>query len=499
MNMNASQLPAGTGKPSSSGDKPHASGGKPIRVRFAPSPTGYLHIGGARTALFNYFFARHYGGRFLLRIEDTDTARSSEEMTLNILDSLRWLGLDWDGEPVYQSRRLDRHVGVCDELVSKGRAYPCFCTAEEIASRRDGNAFGYDRHCLNLAPDQAAEAAASGRPYAVRFRVPDGETAFEDAVHGRIAVQNREVSDFVILRSDRTPVYQIAVVVDDHDMGITQVIRGDDHMSNTPKQILLYRAMGWEEPAFAHVPMILGPDKKKLSKRHGATSVEEYRRSGFLPEALANFLSLLGWNPGDDREIMTQGELIRAFDLDGVSKKSAVFDDQKLEWMNSQYIMKTDGDRLIDLIQPYLAESNLIAPQSPQDRDYLKGVIRLLRERAKRLPEFEQKGAFFFRDPETYDAEAVRKNWPVGSVQLFEEVVDVFFGLSPWTTESLEAAIRVLSEQKGVHAGKIIHPIRIALTGSAASPGLFEVMALLGKETVIRRIRRAIVWMQEKT
>src|SRR6185436_1230786 len=337
------------------------------RVRFAPSPTGYLHVGGARTALFNWLFARRHGGTFVLRIEDTDLERSSEEMVGGILDGLRWLGLDWDegpdagGQfgPYFQSERLSRHRDVADRLVAEGHAYGCYCSTERLQAERAaaearGEAWQYDRRCLSLGVNDIARLDAAGTPRAVRVRVPPGQTTFDDLVHGPITIDHATIEDFVILRSDGQPTYQLSVVCDDIDMAITDVVRGDDHISNTPKQILLYRALGAPVPRFAHVPLILGPDKKRLSKRHGATSVMEYAKQGYLPEAMFNFLALLGWSPGGEQEIFTRDELIARFTLEGISGGNAVFNPEKLDWFNAQHLARLSTDDLIGRIRPEL-------------------------------------------------------------------------------------------------------------------------------------------------
>jgi len=327
------------------------------KTRFAPSPTGHLHIGGARTAIFNWLFARKNKGEFYLRIEDTDKERSSEEMVQSIVDGLRWLGLDWDADLYFQSKHIDEHIKACYDLLNRGYAYFCYCSEEELELKRKEAEerkipYRYDRKCLYLSEEERLRYEKEGRPRVIRFKVPDGETTFFDVVHGEIKFKNSEIDDFVILRSDNTPVYNMAVVVDDHNMGITHVIRGDDHISNTPKQILIYQALGWELPVFAHVPLILGPDKKRLSKRHGATAVIEYRDKGFLPEAMFNYLCLLGWSPGDNREIMSIDEIIEAFDISRIQKKSAIFDQAKLEWMNSEYIRRKENIELLKLVKP---------------------------------------------------------------------------------------------------------------------------------------------------
>ena len=315
------------------------------RLRFAPSPTGYLHVGGARTALFNWLYARRHGGVFILRIEDTDRERSSDEMSAAILDGMKWLGLDWDEGPYHQADGFERHRRDAETLLRAGRAYRCFCTPEELKARREaaeagGGAYRYDRRCLRVDADAAAQRAAAGEPHAIRFSVPDGEVFWDDAVHGETRFRNAEIDDFIIIRTDGTPVYNLAVVSDDIAMEITHVIRGDDHLSNTPRQLLLYQALGATPPMFAHVPMILGPDGRRLSKRHGATAVGEYRDRGILPHALTNFLALLGWSPGEDRELMTTEEMISLFSVERINKKSAVFDPEKLEWMTRQHIMQ---------------------------------------------------------------------------------------------------------------------------------------------------------------
>src|SRR5215217_1918575 len=336
-----------------------------VRVRFAPSPTGYLHVGGARTALFNWLFARGQGGTFVLRIEDTDAERSSWEMVQGIVDGLRWLGIDWDEGPdtggphgpYFQSQRLDRHRAMADRLVAEGRAYFCYCSTDILQAKRQaaeaaGSGWMYDRTCRSLGPEQIARLEAAAAPRAVRFLVPHGATSFDDVVHGTIRFENSNVEDFVILRSDGQPTYHLSVVTDDIDMAITHVIRGDDHISNTPKHVLLFEALRQRVPSFAHVPLILGTDKKRLSKRHGATSVTEYQRMGYLPEAMVNFLALLGWSPGDDRELLARGDLVAAFTLERISGGNAVFNPEKLDWMNQQYVMRMDAERLAGTLEP---------------------------------------------------------------------------------------------------------------------------------------------------
>ena len=462
-----------------------------MTVRFAPSPTGYLHVGGARTAIFNWLYARSAGGRFLLRIEDTDRQRSSDAMTREILDGLRWLGIDWDEEPTIQSTRLDRHAEECLRLEAEGRAYWCYCTTGELDAKRQaaeaaGGAFLYDGTCRHLTSEERAEKDAAGMPRVLRFRVPEGRTVFNDIVHDETSFPNEEIDDFVILRSDGSPTYMMAVVVDDHDMGITHVLRGDDHLSNTPKQVMLYHALGYETPQFGHLPLILGGDKKRLSKRHGATSVGEFQQRGYLPEAMFNFLALLGWSPGDDREVMSRAELVEAFDIRRVLKKSSVFDEEKLLWMNGQHIRLLDDEELL----------RRVLRHRPDDLDWvsedkLRPVIPLMKERLALLPDFWANGRYFWEDPAEYDADGVAKRWKTGIPEVLTTLLPVLEECD-FTAGALETLIRETAEQSGMGAGKVIHPIRLALTGATASPSLFDMMAVLGRTACLRRLRRAL-------
>ncbi len=470
-----------------------------IKTRFAPSPTGHLHIGGARTAIFNWLFARKNDGEFFLRIEDTDKERSSPEMVQSIVDGLKWLGLDWDGDLYFQSQHIDEHIKACYELVKRGYAYFCYCTEEELeAKRKEAEEkkipYKYDRKCLYLSDEEKLEFESEGRKKVIRFKVPDGETVFNDVVHGEIKFKNSEIDDFVILRSDNTPVYNMAVVVDDHNMGITHVIRGDDHISNTPKQILIYQALGWETPIFAHVPLILGPDKKRLSKRHGATAVIEYRDRGFLPEAMFNYLCLLGWSPGDNREIMTLSEIIEAFDISRIQKKSAIFDQAKLEWMNSEYIRRKENFELLKYVKPFIEKYGY----KFEDDSYLLKVINLMKDRVKTLEDFVSFGKYFFEDPVDYDREGVEKYWKNETGQLLDEFVEVLKKIEDFSAFEIENELRKFAEGKNVKASELIHPIRLAITGMRISPGLFDVMEVLGKETTIRRIKNALNRLAEQ-
>jgi glutamyl-tRNA synthetase len=477
------------------------------RVRFAPSPTGYLHVGAARTALFNWLFARRLGGVLVLRIEDTDVERSSRDMVDGILDGLRWLGLDWDEGPkiggsygpYVQSERLDRHRAMAAHLVAEGHAYYCYCTTEELKAKRDaaeqgGAAWGYDRTCSALTRDEIAARERDGMPRAVRFRVPKGATRFNDLVHGAIEFIGANIEDFVLLRSDGQPTYQLSVVSDDVEMKITHVVRGDDHISNTPKQILLYRAIGAEVPTFAHVPLILGPDRKRLSKRHGATSVTEYARQGYLPEAMVNFLALLGWSPGDDRELFRRDELVQAFALESISGGNAVFNQEKLDWFNQQHLMRLAPDDLTIRLRPWLERAGLWDDAYLGDRHaWFFGVLELLKPRAKRLGDFAEVGRFFFTDEIEYDTVAVDKHLRAAGMDAHLKAFDAALTtLEAFDPASIEAVLRATAEARAVKAASLIHAVRVTVTGKTASPGLFEVLALLGRLRVRARMAKAL-------
>ncbi len=434
----------------------------------------------------------------MLRIEDTDVERSSTDMVEGILDGLRWLGLTWDegpgteGEhgPYFQSQRLERYREAAARLVAEDRAYYCYCTTERLREQREkaereGQAWQYDRTCLNLAPERRAELERAGAPRAVRFMVPPAVAAFDDVVHGRIAFDSRSIEDFVILRSDQHPTYHLSVVVDDIDMAISHVIRGDDHISNTPKHLLLFNAFGAAPPVFAHVPLILGADKKRLSKRHGATSVTEYRRQGYLPEAMVNFLALLGWSPGDDRQLMSPHELIQSFTLEGISGGNAVFDHEKLDWMNGQYIQRMPADALAAAVMPLLREAGLqLLPSVP-----VTGLLELLRPRAKRLTDFIELARPFASENVEYDQEAINKH--LAAPDLASHMAALAAALrtvDPFDEPHVEAAVRGTAADRGIKAGMLIHATRVAATGRMTSPGLFEVLVLLGRDRSITRL-----------
>ncbi len=457
-----------------------------VRVRFAPSPTGYLHVGGARTALYNWLFARNQGGKFLLRIENTDVKRSSKEMEEYIKEAMLWLGLDWDEDIVYQLDRLEIYRKFAQELIEKGLAYYCYTPPEEL--KKEGGGV----ECFEV-----DTAEYQGKPLAIKFRVPDeGTTEFYDIIRGHISFKNKDISDFVIVRSDGIPTYNFAVVVDDHYMGITHVIRGEDHISNTPKQIMIYKAFGWKIPEFAHLPMILGPDKKRLSKRHGATSVLEYREQGILPEALFNFLALLGWSPGDNREIVPKDEMIKLFDLTRVGKRAAVFDLDKLHWINSEYIRMKSDEEIYKLALPFVERAGLV--KNDEDREKFRKVVPLLKERARLLKDFVDLSEYFFKDVKSYDEKGVKKHFKEGVEERLSLLVERLEKLDSFDEKSIENVVRALAEELGVSAAKIIHPTRLAVTGRTFGPGLFELMTVLGKDECIKRLKKAITWLEDR-
>ncbi|RPI52619.1 MAG: glutamate--tRNA ligase, partial [Acidobacteria bacterium] len=429
------------------------------RVRFAPSPTGYLHVGGARTALFNWLFARRHGGTFVLRIEDTDPERSSDEMVAGILESMRWLGLAWDEgpgvggphAPYFQSQRFGRHRELANQLVASGRAYKCYCSQELLQEKREaaeraGGGWKYDRTCLNLSAEDARRLEASGVQPAARFKVPEGKTSYDDRVRGHIEVDHGQIEDFVILRSNGLPIYHLSVVADDIDMGITHVIRGDDHISNTPKHILLWQALGKTPPEFAHVPLILGTDKKKLSKRHGITSVTEYERLGYLPDAMVNFLGLLGWSPGGDREVMSRDEMVASFSLDGISGGAAVFDPEKLDWFNGQYLAQLAPEPLVQCVKPLLQAAGLwdYEHDALPRHEWLQRVLQLVLPRVKRLPDFVDQARPFLAATVDYDPEAVRKYLGTADLDDHLETLIIAFeaDTGPFDELSIERVLR---------------------------------------------------------
>lgn len=470
-----------------------SAGDKPVVTRFAPSPTGFLHIGGARTALFNWLYARRNGGRFLLRIEDTDRARSTDAAIDAILDGMRWLGLDWDGEEVYQFARADRHAEVAHQLVAAGHAYRCFLTQDELAEMR-ASAQAEKRPFRIVSPWRDADPSTlpQGLPGVVRLKAPrTGILSIQDRVQGEVKVNAEEIDDFVLLRSDETPTYMLSVVVDDHDMGVTHVIRGDDHLNNAFRQLVMIRAMGWPEPVYAHVPLIHGSDGAKLSKRHGALGVDSYRDElGFLPEAVNNYLLRLGWGHGDE-EIINRAQAIEWFDIDNVGRSASRFDFKKLENLNGHYMREAEDGRLADIASFHLGEM-LERPLSEDEKGLLLAAMPALKPRAKTMIELAEGAMFLFDSvPLSFEdkAKAAIDAAPDG---LLASLVGTLEDIDDWTMESLEAALRDAAESKGLGLGKVAQPLRSALTGRAISPGIFDVLFLLGREEALHRIKAAL-------
>jgi glutamyl-tRNA synthetase len=463
----------------------------PVRVRFAPSPTGALHIGGVRTALFNWLFARHHQGTFILRIEDTDQTRSTDESIKIILDGMKWLGLGWDEGPFRQTERMDIYREHVDKLLKEGKAYYCYCTPEELEARRkaamaSGKAPKYDRKCRSLTEP------VPGRTPAVRFLSTDeGQTIVRDLIRGAVTFENQQLDDLIIRRSDGLPTYNFAVVVDDVTMKISHVIRGDDHLNNTPRQIQLYQALGYEPPAFAHLPMILGSDKTKLSKRHGATAVTEYIDLGYLPEALVNYLARLGWSHGD-QEIFSNNELIENFSLDNVGKAPSVFNPEKLLWLNHHYIQQADPARLAGLLLDLLRKDGIVSAGTEPDIEWLKKLVKILTERSHTLAEMKTSAVPFIADEITMDDKAKTKHLTPDIVPLLSDLAVRLKALEPFTHAEVEKVFNAIVEEKGIKLGKLAQPVRVALTGGTVSPGIYDVLEVMGKDKSIKRIEAAI-------
>ena len=463
-----------------------------VRTRFAPSPTGYLHIGGARTALFNFLFARHHGGKFILRIEDTDRERSTPEAINAILDAMNWLGLDWDEGPFYQTKRYPLYQEKVQKLLSEGTAYPCVCTPEKLEAKRqlaqqEKRKSMYDGTCRP--PEGVIPPLPQDKPYTIRFRSPrDGSTIVNDAVKGDVVFDNRELDDLIIARSDGTPTYNFCVVVDDIDMGITHIIRGDDHLANTPRQILLYQALGDTPPQFAHVPLILGLDKARLSKRHGATSVTAYRDMGYLPEAILNYLVRLGWSHGD-QELFSREELIEKFSLESVGKSAGVFNPEKFLWVNFHYLKTRPLSQLAEEIVPYIVAKGY---RVPQDKSWLERMIKTLQERSRTLVELVDSAHFYLTDDIAIDEKAAKKFLTPEVSQPLSKLIERLSALDEFSEANIESAFSGVLEEFGLSMGKLAQPVRVALTGSTVSPGIHEVIAVLGKERTIRRLQSAL-------
>ena len=473
-----------------------------VRVRIAPSPTGYVHVGTARTAIFNYLYARHYGGKFLVRIENTDRKRSDPALIEPILEAMRWLGLDWDEEIVYQADRLETYSRYAQQILADGHGYRCFCPPELLQKDRDEaqaqkRTPHYNRRCLNLSQEQIDSRLADGKPYTIRIRIPEGEPRFDDLVSGELTRRSEDIEDFIIARSDGSATYNLAVVVDDHEMGITDVIRGNDHITNTFKQIQIYRSLGFEIPRFAHVPLILRPDKKKVSKRLGDKDVMAYREEGILPEAMFNYLCLLGWSSKDDREFYTVPELIDIFKAENFNPSNAIFDEEKLVAINREHIVRKTDHELAAIVAPLLVEAGLTSRYWLETRwDYLRAVVGLLKERVRRLQDFVTLSGYFFAFDYRYDAKAVAKQFTVEKADLLEELADRFEGQAGFTHQNVEATLSALAEEKGVKRAELIHPTRLAVSGIPAGPSLYEMLVVLSQPVVVERMRRAVDYIR---
>lgn len=462
-----------------------------VRVRFAPSPTGHLHIGGARTALFNWLFARHNKGVFILRIEDTDRSRSTEEYIEAIIEGMKWLGLDWDEGPYRQTDRLDIYKTYAERLLKEGKAYYCYCSPEELEERRrlalaQGKPPKYDGRCRDL------KEPVPGRVPAIRFKMPQsGVTEVDDLIRGKVTFDNEQLDDFIIMRSDGTPTYNFCVVVDDVDMKITHVIRGDDHLNNTPKQIQIYRALNYEIPKFAHLPMILGPDKTRLSKRHGATSVMAYKEMGYLPEALLNYLVRLGWSY-KDQEIFSKEELIEKFTLENVGKSAAVFNPEKLLWLNSHYINTSTPERLYELVRPFLIKEGIIKEDSVMDIQWITRAITTLKERSRTLVELANSLKYYLLEEIEIEEDARKKFINEKTVEYLKKVKELLTHVEPFESRVLEEAFKKLINELGIKLSEVAQPLRVALTGKTVSPPIFDVLEVLGRERALRRLEKVI-------
>ncbi|MCM1565247.1 MAG: glutamate--tRNA ligase [Dehalobacter sp.] len=485
-----------------------------VRVRFAPSPTGYLHIGGARTALFNWLFARQNNGKFVLRIEDTDSARLKKDSVEQILHSLKWLGIDWDegpeqgGDygPYYQSQRQEFYTAAAKYLIDSGKAYYCFCTEEELeaereSQRKEGIPVGYSGKCCNISDEEVQERLKQGLKPVIRLKLPkSGQIIVDDIIRGSVSFNFNQYDDFVIVKSNGSPAYNFACVIDDHAMQISHVIRAEEHLPNTPKQQFICGAMEYKVPKFAHLSMILAPDRSKLSKRHGATSVSEFEEMGCLPEALTNYLTLLGWSPSEEQgEILTPEETIRTFSLAKVSKTAAVYDLPKLNWLNGQYITKYDLDKLTDCAMPFLIKEGIVSEiEAENKQDYIMAVIQAVRERVRTLQELPEACRYFFQNIANYEEKGIEKYFRIENAAfLLTKGQECLARVEDFTMEKTEKAYRDLIEELNIKSGQLIHPTRLALTGRTASPGLFDVMVLLGKERCLDRLEKAIKLIEE--
>lgn len=471
-----------------------------VRVRFAPSPTGFVHVGSLRTALYNYLFARHHNGVNVLRVEDTDRTRYVEGAVENLLSTMKWAGITFDEGPMQggeygsytQSERTDIYRAHAKELIEKGKAYYCFCSSERLDMVRKSQQAAnlppmYDRHCRNLSKEEVDQRVAAGEPHVVRLRIPIGEMIrFTDIVRGDIEFDSKTIDDQVLVKSDGFPTYHLANVVDDHYMKITHVIRGEEWLPSTPKHVILYQAFGWDHPEFAHLPLLLNPDRSKLSKRQGDVAVEDYKDKGYLPEALVNFVALLGWNPSATEEIFSMDDLIKGFNIEKVNKGGAVFNREKLDWMNSEYLRKMDPKEILEYVRPIAAQRGYTVSD-----EYLLAVIRLMQERARTTNDFVDFASYFYAPPAEFEEKYKLKHWTPAAKESLQSLLNEFTK-SEWTHPSLEAVVREQAEKQGVSAGKLIHPIRLAVTGQGFGPGLFELLEVIGKDQVLSRIQHAL-------
>jgi len=480
-----------------------------VRVRFAPSPSGSLHVGNVKTAMVNWLFARHEGGKFILRIEDTDLERSTDESVGAILNAMRWMGLDWDEgpdvggpyEPYFSMQRADLHREAAERLVAEGYAYYCYCTKEILDAEREEavekkELYKYSGRCRDIGADE--HESRRDEPRVVRFRVPEGKTTFTDLVYGKTTVDNGEIGDFVLVKSDGTPTFHLAVVVDDVTMKISHVIRGEGHMSNTPKHVLLFDALGYPRPVFVHHPMLLGPDRSKLSKRHGATDIMQFKQQGFLPEAMFNFLALIAWSTGTDDEIFTVTELVELFTLDKISKTAAVFNPKKLRWMNGQHIRKLTVDELIPLVVPYLQDAGLLPEEIPAEQQpWVRKLVEACHIKIATFADIVPYTDFLFRPIESYDEKGVRKHWQSeGAIELLTEYRDKLETLDPFSVETIENMTQKLADEREIGLGKVIHPVRLAVSGKTVGPGFFELFDLLGRDESLARLNKAIEYVR---
>ena len=463
-----------------------------VRTRFAPSPTGHLHIGSTRTALFNWLFSRHHGGVFILRIEDTDKVRSTEESTFGIFEALKWLGLDWDEGPFYQSQRINIYREHLEILLNQGKAYRCYCDPDEVEEKRkqalsQGKKPKYDGKCRELTKDYP------DKPFVIRFKAPQsGQTEVNDLIKGKIIFENQELDDLILCRRDGTPTYNFVVVVDDVTMKITHIIRGDDHLNNTPKQILLYQALNYPLPQFAHMPLTLGKDKTRLSKRHGATSIMAYKEMGYLPQAMVNFLVRLGWSYGD-QEIFSKNELIEKFSLENVGKSAGIFNPDKLLWLNGHYIKQETDENLAGLLIPFLEKRGVKA----DEKQYLINIVKGFKERCKTLDEMADAALFYFKDEMVYEPKASKKFLTPEMSDIFTEIINHLEKTKDFSEKKIEAIFNQIQSERNITLGQLAQPHRVALTGGTASPGIYEVMSNLGKERVIKRLRDAIAFIKD--